>query len=438
MPNFQVTVRDIEQRKQEIREKIQQPLRTEMFYEYHSGGDDLPVIDLDIHTPVYRMSNYRTTTYQRSYVRNHNKPSDFFSSGEEDVEAQRAQHTILIDLSKQGSGTTIKPIMDVLTESQRQTQSLLITREGVVVNGNRRLAAMRELYQSDPSRYQDFEQVQAMVLPPVTLDDIRRIEVRLQMTPETRLPYDWINEGLAVRDLREHGHSRTEIKSLMQLSRDREVDAIITRLQEAETYLEEYLGRPEDYVMVGDKQQLFIELQKALDAKNDSVSKELARHLCHVVTKHSRDLDTRAYHYKIAFGSQTEAVANRLAEQWGIDLPDLDPASDTDDDDDVFGETESGTSQKDYSELMSRLSDETNSGQNADAIKQVCDDLREQENEENRGQRALKRVRQAFQALDSVDFDQADPTSFDEIQSLLEQISDLAGELIVQLNSENA
>ena len=115
---------------------------------------------------------------------------------EENQETQQAQHDILDRFSKEGT-TSIIPIATILGEG-RQTEPILITAAGVVVNGNRRSAAMREHYATVEATYSSFSHINCKVLPAAATDkEIKEIEIRLQMQPETRLPYTWVNEALA-------------------------------------------------------------------------------------------------------------------------------------------------------------------------------------------------------------------------------------------------
>ena len=118
----------------------------------------------------------------------------------------------LVDLANQGQGDSIQPISEALEGSRIQTDPLLILPNGVVLNGNRRLAAMRELFEERPGEFPTFSQVEVLVLPEgIDGREERRIETRLQMARETRLPYDWISQALVVRDMQESGMSDTEI-----------------------------------------------------------------------------------------------------------------------------------------------------------------------------------------------------------------------------------
>ena len=91
-------------------------------------------------------------------------------------------------------------------ETEEQREPLLITMNGVVVNGNRRLAAMRELFTERPGEFKHFSHVDCAVLPAsITPHEMRETEVRLQMRPETKLPYGWIDGSIAIQEMIDSG-----------------------------------------------------------------------------------------------------------------------------------------------------------------------------------------------------------------------------------------
>src|SRR3954466_8634448 len=106
-PLFTIQVRDLADRQHQINEKCLANPPLVKFHAFPGGAIDLPVIELDIKLPVYRMENYRTKIRQLAFVRQNNLPSTFFSSGQEDQEAQRAQHRILVDFAESGRGDSV-------------------------------------------------------------------------------------------------------------------------------------------------------------------------------------------------------------------------------------------------------------------------------------------------------------------------------------------
>lgn len=87
------------------------------------------------------------------------------------------------------------PDFDKLKESlreHRQNEPGLISREGVLVNGNTRRAALKEL---------GVQSIRVGVLPTsCTWDDIRSVELSLQLRPDRRREYSYINKLMAIEE----------------------------------------------------------------------------------------------------------------------------------------------------------------------------------------------------------------------------------------------
>lgn len=79
----------------------------------------------------------------------------------------------------------------------------LITVEGVLVNGNTRCAALRELNE---------QHIRVAVLPEsATWDDINEVELSLQLRKEYRRDYSYINQLLAINEQLERGRAPEDI-----------------------------------------------------------------------------------------------------------------------------------------------------------------------------------------------------------------------------------
>lgn len=95
---------------------------------------------------------------------------------------------------------------DALKESLkdfRQNEPGLITREGILVNGNTRAAALRELAVAE---------IRVAVLPDsCTWADINRVELSLQLRHDTRRPYSYINRLLTIDEQVEAGRPLKEV-----------------------------------------------------------------------------------------------------------------------------------------------------------------------------------------------------------------------------------
>src|SRR5688572_322214 len=99
---YTVSVETAHIRETQIAELDADSGRTEPFYEYQSQAHDLPVINVPLALPIYRMANFRTRTAQQAYLRRDGKPADYFSAGEENEAAQQRQHEFLLKFANTG------------------------------------------------------------------------------------------------------------------------------------------------------------------------------------------------------------------------------------------------------------------------------------------------------------------------------------------------
>ncbi len=214
---------------------------------------DLPHVTVPLDLPLYRTANIRTIVRQAQYVSDNELREDFFTRGQEDVSTQRAQHSLLVPLAKSDRAN----IYDVLGEEAEQTEALIVTASGVVLNGNRRLCAMRELFHSDSSKYRRFESVQVAVLPAdANDDDLAQIETDLQIAPDMRLDYGWVEESLALRrQFNDLGWDMAKA-ALHWRETEPELNKRLSMLALAEEFLE-LRGMACDYGQVGNDQQAF-------------------------------------------------------------------------------------------------------------------------------------------------------------------------------------
>lgn len=389
------------------------------FYEYQNSAQQLPVIRVPIELPIYRMANGRTRTEQLKYIRQHSLDQGFFGNGQENEDAQQAQHEMLDAFSKEGT-TSIMPIAKVLEEG-KQTSPLLITSAGIIVNGNRRLAGMRELYASDNAKFSEFSYVNCMVLPASTTEkEIKEIEVRLQMQPETKLPYTWVNEALTIKDLTLSGFKKEEIARDMRKSPP-EVTAALQALSHAEIYLKDWRNEPEEYEQVEKGKQLFSDMARDL---KDKVGEhlELSRRIAFVIQDNSGNLGTRAYAFNFSFGKKTQDVAELLAGRLGIDLTSQPAANDDGDSSSLEVDLGDEGDSESFKPLIDVLDDPERREEVAQELISVCESIRATEQDQKRGQAALKSVKDANTKLLEVDFSGADSATFPAIGAQLDSI----------------
>lgn len=194
----------------------------------------------------YRLENGRTRRKQLEYLeKNPGIPKDLFGDPESN-EAQEAQHKILLEMiDAEGLNE------DIIREGQRDPA--IITYDGYVLNGNRRLAVLRK----EGTQYMD-----CVVLPEdADRQNLFQLELDLQMAKETKAPYNWVDELLHIR----YGIENLEIRDVIVAKNMRispqEVRSKLSMLKNVDLYLD-WLGTSNQYYRVEDVEQVFIELEK--------------------------------------------------------------------------------------------------------------------------------------------------------------------------------
>jgi hypothetical protein len=161
---------------------------------------------------------------------------------------------MLLDLSP--SETT--KLMDDI-KNRGQIYPGVITWDGYVINGNRRMAVLRTLHKQEPTG--KFERIKVFRLPKdFAPREVWRLEAGAQLSAEMRDPYSPINELLKYREGSQYGFSAEEMAAALYGRTAAEVREALERLQLIDQYLE-YIGKPNEYVEVRRAHERFIEVQ---------------------------------------------------------------------------------------------------------------------------------------------------------------------------------
>lgn len=408
--------------------------KTEPFYEYQNRAIDLKVVHVPLSLPIYRMANFRTRTAQQAYARREGKPADYFSAGEENEAAQQRQHEFLVKYAQEGRQGSITPIIDVL-KSEKQHQPILITQRGVVVNGNRRLAAMRHLYDTDADQFKEFSHIKCQLLPATAIEkEIVDVEVRLQMKQRTELDYDWINECIAVRELRDSGRTMKELVAMMNKKKV-EIDDAINALTEADLYLSEWVNQPGNYEAIEDAKQLFFDMGENLGSKTGQ-EQEIGRRIAWLLADRRSTLKRRVYDFKPMFGKKSNEVAAKLAERFALETEDeTDP--DSDEGGDLF-DVDIGESRGTLRPLISLLDDPTRRDEVAAELVDVCEGIIALERDRRDGQMPLSLIQQANGKLTEVDMTRASPGSLAAIEKQLSAVQSSVDRLRAYIDKQRA
>jgi hypothetical protein len=161
----------------------------------HVGVVEVPLRDLYYNPATHRVRAQRTHRPEREEA----LIADPWNS-----ESQDYLHYLL--LGKPANPDELDPDFDALKESLQsvgQQEPGLITREGIIVNGNTRAAALKELKQTS---------IRVGVLPAsFTWDDINAVELTLQLRPDKRRDYSYINRLLAMEEQELMGRAPEDI-----------------------------------------------------------------------------------------------------------------------------------------------------------------------------------------------------------------------------------
>jgi len=406
-----------------IKRAVEASTREEDFYDFRSTKIQLRVIRIPINVPIYRMENFRTFTDQKEYLTVENVEEDYFLKGQENESVQQVQHEILVRLARKGKDKSITPVIDVLRKA-KQREPLLITADGIMVNGNRRLAALRELSREDTADSTSFEHVELLVLPPdASPEDILDIEASLQGKPETKLDYDWIGDAQLIKAQINIHKSTYNVSQRLNRS-EKDIKNTLQALLEADLYLKEWASSEGEYSRVkDDAEQFFKDLPKHLEDKSaqlENVSRVIAWSL---FDNRSR-LPSRIYDYNAAFGRLAEDVIERFSENIGIQTD----KTSTADDEDFSIDIDAEENEINYTAVIDALKDRTNE----DAIEYLIEasiDAIETAKGQKSGDASLKAVTQANSKLVSVDLSKANPSTYKTIKKQLEAIIAVATRL---------
>ena len=306
----------INRRVMAIADALNSPIALETQHEEYRGKyRPLQIIEVPIELPIYRIENIRTKSLQKQWLVTHpDCDKKFFSNNVGSIEVQEAQHQILKSLAdKEG-------LLDTFKKGRlQQKEALIITDEGVVVNGNRRLCVWRELYYSDRIKYSHFQSIRVAVLPDHDPQGIYDLEVALQIHSDMKAEYVWHTIAADYKEKIEQGVELDKFAQKQGKSSD-EINKLIDCFDYAEQYLES-IGHPDEWTLV-DKQEFafrqIVSVRKNITNPGDKeLFQEIAKAL--LLTPASGD---RLYKQIPKVSKNLSDIAVKLGEVFDISLSD--------------------------------------------------------------------------------------------------------------------
>jgi hypothetical protein len=408
---------------------VQEDNRDKHTYTVRWRGNDIHLVVITVDTSFlrYRIESGRTRRKQMEYLEKDSQAArDLFVDPETDA-AQKAQHKILLGMVDEAGLRK-----DIMKEGQRQPA--IITSDGYVLNGNRRLAALID----EGEQYMD-----CVVLPKDAIPrDLYELELDLQMAKETKAEYNWADELLHIRyGIDKLGEDESVVAKKMRATKQ-EIKSKIGMLHLVDFYLE-WLGKPNHYYIVGDKaEQVFIELEKFTRKLKDPERQKIAREEVFTILKNPPSEGRLYGHVKDLFKNfdaiQKEISDNvsdtiEVGERKEGDTPNSGSES-TDDPMRALAETKDTSEEETVLQRVSPIFNTPDSAEeNVQHLVEIIQDVDAGEREKSDRNAAFEAIRVAQRKLQGVTIDST-TLKIDGIYANLQEIIRKANELIRRID----
>lgn len=375
-----------------------------------------PVFVVDIAFPCYRLANGRTQAAQQETLSRENLAEDFFSGDPDSEPALTRQHEILRAMVTSGTDAEITNIL----RKNRQTQPLVLDSEGYVVNGNRRLCAMRVLLEEDPREFSRFDHIQVVFLPPCTQNDIEELEAKLQWLPDGRSDYSWVDKAIVLRQRQQRGWPTEKLCSFYDMTRPA-IQLAIAMLEDAEAYLDERGARGE-YSRVLDKMYAFEQLQRGRrKCGDDEARKQFFTSVSYLMLDDPNATGRRLYE------SIPEALdsLDEVAEQLKTDFAGVPTPATPDTNLDVLG----GDTMSSYRDVCLLVRSPEHFERAREVVRDKLEEMRTKKKERLDATYCLREARKAYAALQNVANNLGAGCDRVGIPALLDNIASVCGEI---------
>ena len=268
----------------------------------------LPVYEVSIDLPKYRLENGRTSAAQDQYLATtKGVAKDLFRRDPEDDEAQEAQHGIL---KKMIDGAGLHDYF----KTREQEDPIVLTHEGFVINGNRRLCSYREHLASNPKKFQRFRNIRIIILPVADDKELDWLEGKEQLQQDITDAYSWTAQAIMFRRrMADHKLKLKDLEAIYEI-KTAKIKELLDMLDHAEIYLQS-IDKMGQYTLVDGDEFAFRRLRNSRKNIKETADQEVYDNLCYTVIE--KPLANRVYqtvadiqkHFKkIKDGIQAELV----------------------------------------------------------------------------------------------------------------------------------
>lgn len=198
----------------------------------------LPILSVSLFMPKYRISNRRLKAAQIHYQNQNKLPKNIFSEkNEEDNKTQFHQHQLLKEVIGVGEKN-----LESFFKDNDQNLPYILNQAGIIINGNRRTCALRELILKNPKKYNSKKMIDVVVLPPCSDADIDELEYDLQYQTDIHRDYEWYEIAFSYAN-----DARFKSHVLQKNPKSRaDIDQQIQSLKFGEKYLS-FIKKPKRY-----------------------------------------------------------------------------------------------------------------------------------------------------------------------------------------------
>ena len=291
---YKPEVIDIIKRKKIIRENLTKKLSHKESFKIKNKWVACPIVLMDINVPIYHLNNGRTRDAQRSYVKKNNHKDNYFEKGLENTQQQRIQHKILYELSQDSTANIHRELKTSV--KFREDAPLLIDSNGMLINGNRRMAAIRELYKSDVKKYDDFKRIPCAVIEQ-HLDDktIKEIENFLQVIKENKQDYNWISLCMEIQDEKKRLGLENKQIAVNMGKTESEIERYFNLISLIDDCLEKDHKTPGDYSIIRSQEQLWKNTIERAEKHKNKGEKDLIYKIGRMISVNSGKFGERDY-----------------------------------------------------------------------------------------------------------------------------------------------
>lgn len=273
-------------------------------------------IEVPIGFLVYRTDNIRTKSLQREWL--HSNPNSSFKSFKEDscsLEVQKVQHELLKTL-------IVKENLKKNFEDPKNKQDmpLIVTYDGIVLNGNRRLCAWRELYYSNKEKYSHFKEIDVAILRYMEPHELYELEAALQIRKDMKAEYVWHAIAYDCYERYENGEKYKDI-GLVQGKNEKDVERLIESYKCASEYLKS-INHEDEWSLVDEKYSAFDQFAKSRDKIKDPEDKKLFKDISYALLQVPAK-GGRLYAEIPEVQKHIKEIGDHFVRQFEIETPDI-------------------------------------------------------------------------------------------------------------------